>query len=178
MGEEEKIPFDYDKYAADRSAWKVYANNGEEIAFLMKSPDGHDSYPFKGVILNTDGVPTCETWQGHGWYHTEPDADKNISHMVPIHKEKPVEPSVVSSLTPRLRNIFYNREDNAVMMGVLHHNTWVDAVHSAKRTCRDSPHLEHLCVSALEDHPQIREILIAKGLTEIVVDKLRIKEKV
>lgn len=174
----EKVPFDYDKYAADRSAWKVFTNGGSEIAFIMKSPDENDTYPFKGIILDKEGIPTGETWQINGVYFTDADGEKNISHMVPVHKEKPVEPSVVSSLTPRLRNIFYNREDNVVGMGFLTHDTWVEAVFSANRTCRDSPHLEHLCVSTLEDHPQIREILIARGLTQVVVDKKLEKERV
>lgn len=167
----ERIPFDYDKYAADRSAWKVFTNDDTLVAFVIKSSDKDESYPYHGIVVDEDGIPSTETWTLDGWYTIERDSDRlSLKDMEPIHKVKPVETTVVSSLTPKLRNIFYDRESNAVVMGIKTHELWTHALMSANSTVFSKPKLEHLCVVTLEDHPQIREILIAKGLAEVVVD--------
>ena len=168
----ERIPFDYDKYAADRTAWKVFTLDGHEAVYLIKSPDTYEDYPIKGIVVDEEGYPTDEDWTEDGWYMT--DAKENgmtLSTMEPVYKVKPMETiKVTSSLTPQLRNIYYSSLTNTVVMGINTHETWVEAMEYANRTCLHQKNLEHLCISSLEEHPQIREILIAKGLAEVVVD--------
>jgi len=167
----ERIPFDYDKYSADRNAWKVFTNNDTLVAFVIKSSDKDEIYPYYGIVVDEDGAPSPETWNTKGWYTTESEKHRlSLKDMEYIGKEKPVETKVVSSLTPRLRNIYYSRLTNSVVMGTKTHETWIEAMEYANRTCLHQKNLEHLCISSLEEHPQIREILIAKGLTEVIVD--------
>lgn len=167
----ERIPFDYDKYAADRSAWKVFTNDDTLVAFLIKSSDEHERYPYQGIVVDKDGILSSETWTIDGWHTMDGARDcLSLKDMEYIGKEKPVETKIVSSLTPRLRNIYYSSLTNSVVMGIKTHETWIEAMEYANRTCLHQKNLEHLCVSSLEEHPQIREILIAKGLAEVVVD--------
>lgn len=167
----ERIPFDYDKYAADPSGWTLFTADDNQVVYLIETTESDDDYPFKGVYKSPEGRAQEATWTKEGHYVTsDRESLKNISYMTAVHKEKPVETKVVSSLTPRLRNIFYNRESNAVVMGIKTHELWTHALMSANSTMFSKPTLEHLCVVTLEDHPQIREILIAKGLAEVVVD--------
>lgn len=165
----EKVPFDYDKYAADRSAWKLFTNEGDEIVYIIKSPDEHETYPFKGIIVDKDGMPHDETWQENGQYFNDPNGEKNISHMEPVHKEKPAETKMVSSLSTRLRNIYYDKNRNCIRVGAKAFELWTDAMKSSVVSCMKHEGLEHLCIVNLEDHPQIREMLIAKGLTEVTM---------
>jgi hypothetical protein len=68
--------------------------------------------------------------------------------------------------------VYYNREINAVVMNFKTHELWTHATMSANSLMLSRPELEHLCVITLEDHPQIKEILVAKGLTKVVIDPL------
>jgi hypothetical protein len=167
----ERVPFDYDKYAADPASWMVFTKDNAEVVYLLESIDEDDNYPLKGVYKLPDGYAQEATWDKQGLFVTDnPDSDRNISHMIAVHKVKPAETKVVSSLTPRLRNVYYNYVSKAVEIGTKTHETWTDAMLSANRTMANSTALEHLCVATLEDHPQIKEILIAKGLAEVVVN--------
>lgn len=172
MGED-RIPFDYDKYAADPSAWKVFTNDDTLVVFVIKSSDEHEHYPYHGIVVDEDGMPSTETWTFDGWYTIDrSDHRLNLKNMEYVGKEKPVEAKVVSSLTPRLRNVYYNRDINAVVMNFETHELWTHATMSANSLMLSRPELEHLCVITLEDHPQIKEILVAKGLTKVVIDPL------
>ena len=172
MGED-RIPFDYDKYAADPSAWKVFTNDDNQVVYLIETTESDDDYPFKGVYKSPEGHAQEATWTKEGYYVTsDRESHKSISYMIAVHKEKPVEAKVVSSLTPRLRNVYYNREINAVVMNFETHELWTHATMSANSLMLSRPELEHLCVITLEDHPQIKEILVAKGLTKVVIDPL------
>ena len=168
----ERIPFDYDKYAADPDSWSLFTAEGNQVVFVIETTESDVDYPLKGVYKSPEGHADKATWTKKGRFvMNNPDSDKNISHMIAVHKVKPMETiKVTSSLTPRLRNIYYSSLTNSVVMGITTHETWVGAMESAKNTCLHQKNLEHLCISSLEEHPQIREILIAKGLTEVIVD--------
>lgn len=167
----ERIPFDYDKYAADPGSWMVFTKDNTEVVYLLESIDEDDKYPLKGVHKRPDGYAVEATWDKQGLFvRDNPDSGRNISHMIAVHKVKPEETKTISFLTPRLRNVYYNHISKAVEIGTKTHETWTNAILSANRTMANSTVFEHLCVATLEDHPQIKEILIAKGLAEVVVN--------
>lgn len=170
----ERIPFDYDKYAADPDSWSLFTVEGNQVVFVIETTESDCAvdYPLKGVYKSPGGRADEATWTKEGFFvRDNPDSDKNISHMIAVNKVKPVETvKVTSSLTPRLRNIYYDNLTNSVVMSTKTHETWIEAMEYASQTCLHKKNLEHLCISTLEEHPQIREILIAKGLVEIVVD--------
>lgn len=168
----ERIPFDYDKYAADPDRWSLFTAEGNQVVFVIETTESDVDYPLKGVYKSPEGHAEEAIWTKEGFFvRDNPDSDKNISHMIAVNKVKPVETvKVTSSLTPRLRNIYYDNLTNSVVMSTKTHETWIEAMEYASQTCLHKKNLEHLCISTLEEHPQIREILIAKGLVEIVVD--------
>ena len=169
---EEKIPFDYEKYAADPDSWSLFTAEGNQVVFVIETTESDVDYPLKGVYKSPEGCADEAILTKEGLFvRNNPDSDKNISHMIAVHKVKPVETiKVTSSLTPRLRNIYYDNLTNSVVMSDKTHKTWIEAMEYASQTCFHKKNLEHLCISSLEEHPQIREILIAKGLVEVIVD--------
>lgn len=168
----ERIPFDYDKYAEDPDSWSLFTAEGNQVVFVIETTESDVDYPLKGVYKSPEGHAEEAIWTKEGHFvTTDTGSLKNITHMIAVKKVKPVETiKVTSSLTPRLRNIYYNSLTNAVVMGAKTHESWVEAMECANQTCLHQKNLEHLCISTLEEHPQIREILIAKGLAEVIVD--------
>lgn len=169
---ETRVPFNYDKYAADPDSWLLFTADNDQVVFVIETTESDVYYPLKGIMKSPEGRAEEATWTKKGYYVIDDtESLQNITHMIAVHKVKPVETiKVTSSLTPRLRNIYYNSITNSVVMSAKTHETWIEAMEYASQTCLHKKNLEHLCISTLEEHPQIREVLIAKGLVEVVVD--------
>ena len=53
----DRVPFDYETYDADRSAWKLYDGNNYEVVALFCSDDSEDHYQLKGVVQLSSDKP-------------------------------------------------------------------------------------------------------------------------
>lgn len=165
----ERIPFDYDKYAADPDSWSLFTAEGNQVVFVIETTESDVDYPLKGVYKSPEGHAEEAIWTKEGHFvTTDTGSLKNITHMIAVKKVKPVETiKVTSSLTTRLRNVYYDRKNNCIRVGIKSFELWTDAMKASVLSCLKNTDLEHLCIVNLEDHPQIREMLIDKGLSEV-----------
>lgn len=167
MGEE-KAPFDYDTYAVDRTAWKLYTRDGSEVVALFK--DDNDSainYPLKGIVLDVSESFDVNTWTLLGQFTIEDEESRlDITHMVRVKPEVKVEPEVkvkprFIDISPALVNVFL------MPSGRLHVSTVQDNLSTAM-TNKDlmkltTPSFKFLGTISLEQQPQVIELLLAEG---------------
>lgn len=170
-----RVPFDYDTYDADRTAWRLYEGSGEEVVALYHSAsasdDDDDDYNLKGVKMGSDGSYQYKTWTKEGIFlTTSPVSDNNISYMVRVTPTKPVVPALKLHVPTALRNLFYCKEKNVLSFSRDAYDTWTDAVQAAGADLFLNDKKEHLGVFSLTDHPQVRELLIARGLAEVIIE--------
>lgn len=171
----DRIPFNYDKYAADPTAWKLYDGYDNQIVALFKSDDDEDNYVLKGIFeYKTSShrkLYAERTWTVAGTYSKDsPDSESNICYMEPVEVKKPVAPTLKLHTPTKLRNLYYDRERNHLTMSMSTYSDYASAEKVAQTETTVRPDKEHLCVFSMTDHPQIREILIARGLAEVVLE--------
>ena len=165
-----RVPFDYDTYDADRTAWRLYDGSEEEVVALYHSSGDFDDYPLKGVKRSPHGCYEGKTWTKKGIFHIpSPDSGNNISYMVPVVHKKPVVHPLKLHVPAALRNLFYHKDRKVLSFSRDAYDTWTDAMHAAGADLFLNDKKEHLGVFSLTDHPQIREILIARGLAEVII---------
>lgn len=172
----ERIPFNYDTYAADPNAWKLYDGNDNQVVAVFRSYDSEDHYNLKGVIqlghVPADKPQYMErTWATNGMYSRDnPESSSNIVSMEPVEVKKPVVPAVKLHTPTKLRNLYYDRERNHLTMSMSTYSDYASAEKVAQAETMVRPNKEHLCVFSMADHPQIREVLMARGLAEVVLE--------
>ncbi len=173
---EERIPFDYDKYAADPNAWKLYDGNDDQVVAVFRSYDPGDNYDLKGIVqlghVPADRPQYMErTWTTSGMYsRNDSESLLNIVSMEPVEVKKPVVPTVKLHTPAKLRNLYYDAQRNRVTMSMSDYTDYESAQLVAAKEIKSNPDKEHLCVFSMADHPQIREVLIARGLAEVELD--------
>lgn len=159
---EERIPFDYDTYAADRTAWKLYTRDGYEVPALFK--DNNDSsinYPLKGIVHGVEGAFDVNTWTLLGQFTIEDDESRlDITHMVRVKPEVKAKPRFIDA-PAALVNVFL------MPTGRLHVSSPKDNLTSAM-THKESvkvtaPSFKFLGTISLEQQPQVIELLLAEG---------------
>jgi hypothetical protein len=159
---EKKVPFDYDTYAADRSAWKLYTRDGYEVPSLFK--DDNDSainYPLKGIVHGVDGAFDVNTWTLLGQFTIEEEeSGLDITHMVRVKPEVKVEPRFIDA-PAALVNVFL------MPTGKLHVSTCKDDLPNAMAHIESvkvtAPSFKFLGTISLEQQPQVIELLLAEG---------------
>lgn len=125
-----RVPFDYDKYDADRSAWKLYSRDKDEIVALFKSDDPDDGkYVLKGVVRFSSSKRYHEmTWTLKGTYvESEEFSYKDIVWMEPVEVKKSITPAVKLHIPMKLRNLYYDRLENHLTMSITNYSDYASA---------------------------------------------------
>lgn len=169
------IAFDYAKYAADPKAWVLYDGLGGVVVAVFKSNESEGGYPLKGIVkfMHKEGEVGYNerAWTLEGMYlRDHPDSNLNITQMGYVKVEKPAQQRVKYHVPIKLRNLYYDAENNRLSMSMITYENYEDAYKVALKEVASNPKKEHMCVFSMLDHPQIKELLIAKGLAEVVIE--------
>lgn len=179
---EKAVPFDFDKYVSNPSSWKVYMRNGEIVKNLKVKHSDKDflrlvTYVLEGTFIMNDHY-ISESWTTKGEFYDDKTSDFDLVKMVSIsdeHGEKITTSQSTAevyklNLAPsNFINVFYYPEENVVKALRTHYSNYNDALLHQESTIKTSTKpCEFLCSIKIEDHPQVRELLLEKGLIEKV----------
>ncbi len=159
---EEKVPFDYDTYAADRTAWKLYTRKEYEVPALFK--DNNDSainYPLKGIVHGVRGAFDVNTWTLLGKFTIEEkESGLDITHMVRVKPEVKAKPRFIDA-PPALVNVFLDTKTKQLHISGVKDN--YESAIANQKYLESVKHWKFLGTISLEQQPQVIELLLAEG---------------
>lgn len=159
---EEKVPFDYKAYAADRTGWKLYTKYEREIVALFKdeSEGSLDQYPLKGILNEIDGAFGQHTWKLNGKFNDAAESSLDIACMVKVKPEVKVTPRFID-VSSVLVNVFLM--PNGKLHISIAQDTLSDAIINRDCILALAPDFKFLGTISFEQHPQVVELLLAEG---------------
>ena len=156
------IPFDYDKYKADPSAYRLFTGEGREV-FKLEEVTGLQHYTLF-AYFSKDPDSTGRYCTTKGALYKGRTTAGNITSMIPVKKIYKTE--IEYKIPPLFQNVYLIK--GKLTLGIPL-TDYADCQRWSKR--HEEKGDIFLCTLSIEQHPQLLEVLLSLGLAEKVIKK-------
>jgi hypothetical protein len=167
----ERVPWNWETYSKEPNNWQVYNRAGVKILHVYMNCSKYtddDSSKLMYFYYNEEDRLGSNTTTLHGTYYTDRSLTSlDIVEMECIEPEEKVkpEPHVYFQHTPELHNIFWNKVHKSLTVAGPY-DMVPNAIKDAARVEKLSSDHIHLATITIESHPQVLEVMKAKGLVK------------